>query len=452
MPLHASAGVGIHADNNAIMTKGRASNFDHNIPLVLEDTQHERIEGFVLPTGGVAGNGPYDFVLPAVNDAYLMLGNLSLYVKAKVVQGDGSNLINDNIVAPVNCLGIALWEHIELSLNDYAISNSSASNSHYKGVLETLLSYDHMANHSHLKAQIYEEDQPGRFNIMVREAENVIANKGFTNRERLVRRSKEFDFMSPLTADFLRTDKHLAPGNKLAIKLYRARDDFILNSGHANANFKLLITDMRLYYQRIRLKEKFGPPKIERYLYTKTELKRFPIPQGMSAYDINLHQGGKMPKSVIITQVRTAAAEGAYGENPFYFPHFNINSLCLKINGQRLPSEPLRPDFEETDEKNALVAREFVSMFMNTGLFKTDRGNCITYKTFRGGLTIFPFDLNVDMCNGYHLHSAKEGSISIELGWANPLPDPIVVMVHCSYDEVLTRKAGDGDTFQVIQV
>ena len=220
----------------------------------------------------------------------------------------------------------------------------------------------------------------------------------------------------------------------------------------ANSDYKINLLDLKLYYQRIRLKDKFPIPRTERYLYTKTELKRFPIPQGMTSYSINLHQGGKMPKSVIIAQVKTSAAEGSYSENPFYFHHFDINHLCLKVNGQRVPSEPLRPNFSNDGTANSLVAREYLSMFMNTGLYRIDRGNCVTYEAFSNGLTIFPFDLNVDMCNGYHLHAAKEGSIAIDIGWGTALADPIIVLVHCSYDEVISRKSGDMEQFQIMQI
>ena len=445
----ASIGIGTYGDNHNFVAKGQASNFDHNIPLVVEDTQLERIEGYVNPTGGVSGNGPYEFILPAVNDAYLMLGNMALYVKAQVYNADGTILgANDN-VAPVNCFGTALWEHTEVLLNDYSVGSSSASNTHYKGVIETLLSYDATTKESHLKAQIFEMDQPGKFDNM-KAATEADHNTGHTNRAKIVALSKEFDLMTPLTADFLRTDKHLAPGNKLAIKLYKAKNAFVLNTSKDAADYVVVIKELKLYYQRIRLREKFPVPRTERYLYTKTDLKRFPIPQGMTSYSINLHQGVKMPKSIIVAQVLTSASEGTYKENPFYFKNFNLNYLCLKVNGMRVPSEPLRPKFSAAGQTNSLVAREYINMFMNTGLFRIDRGNCVTYEAFKDGLTIFPFDLNIDMCNGYHLHTAKDGSITIDLGWGGALAKPITVLVHCSYDEVLTRKVNDGGLFETV--
>lgn len=437
-----AVGVGSHAR----MAKGQATNFIHNMPISVEDTQVERIEGFIRPTGGVAGGGPYEIIIPPVHDAYLMLGTIALYVKARVVNADGTAIGNRNaaIVAPINALGITMWEHIETHLNDYPINSGSATNAHYKAYIETLLSYDETSKESHLRAQMYAQDTVGEFGEMAIDG----ANAGFDTRSKYVAQSQIFDMMGPIAVDFLRADKHLAPGNKLSFRFHKARDAFLLNCPLNDPGYKLELLDIRLYYQRVRLRESIPSPTMERYLYNKTELKRFPVPAGMTSYFLNFHTAGKMPKSIIIGQVSTAAAEGQYGENPLHFQHFNLNLLGLKINGQRVPAEPLRPDFTG----NGLVAREYLGMFMNTGLYRVDRGNCISYGLFKRGLTLFPFDLNPDVCNGSHLHLAKEGNITIEFGWAEALTDPITILIHASYDEIITKRKNDSQRFTIEEV
>lgn len=430
------------------LAKGQALNFNHSIPIVIEDAQVDRQEGFVRPTGGVSGNGPFELVLPAVHDSYLMLGNLSLYVKLKITDGKGETMDDFalDLAAPINCLGLGLWEHVEVSLNDYIINSGSASNAHYKGFIETMLSYnaqgtaksDSMST-THLRAQMCYMDTPGHYNTMAKGG----ANKGWIKRAEIVKKSAVFDMMGSVTADFLRADKHLAPGNKLSLKLYKARDSFLVNSAVANADYEVKISDIKLFYQRIRLKDSIAPPTIERYLFNRTELKRFPVPSGMTSFNFTLHHGGKMPKSVIVTQVATVAAEGSYAENPFYLQHFNVNYLCLKVNGQRLPSEPYKPNFSATP----LLAREYLSMFMNTGRYRVDEGNSISMDAFANGLTIFPFDLNSDMCNGAHLHAAREGNIDLEIGWSTALPKAATILVHCTYDEVISRKRNDTEGY-----
>lgn len=431
-------GVGTRK-NELALVGGKSANFDYNAPIVIEDTQTERLEGFVRPTGGLSQSGPYELILPAVQDSYLVTQNLLLYVKARVTRENGDLILPGDVVAPVNCLGVAMWEHTEVSINDRILSTSSTTNTHYKGYLETMLSYDVVAQISHLRAQGFALDSPGLYDVM---APAPARNKGFIERMDWTREGNTIDFTAPITADFLRTTNNLAPGNKLTIKLYRAKDSFILNSDDFENNYKLELLDLKMYYHRIRLMDKMAPPGLERYLTMRTELKKFPVAQGMMQYNFKVHYGGKMPKTVVIAQVMTTACEGTYNRNPFYFKHFNVNYLALVVNGRTIPPDALRPDFTAP---SPLVAREYTEVFKNTGTFRTNRGNCITLQHFRDGCTVFPFDLTPDMCNGAHLHVAKSGDIGVEIGWKTALPNPITILVHLSYDEVYIHKKGENN-------
>lgn len=424
-------GVGSRKSNVPAVS-AKSSNFDYDAPIMIEDTQQERLEGFVRPTGGVAGDGPFEFILQPAGDSYLLTGNIALYCKARVVREGGNPLTAGDVVAPVNCLGTAMWEHTEVSLNDYVLSGASSTNTHYKGYIETLLSYDAVSRDTHLRAQMFALDTPGHYQDFAEAGENL----GFRERRAVVENSSVFDMMSPITNDFLRSNNHLAPANKLTIKLYKARDGFLLCSDDMT-RYKVEILDLKLYYQRVRLRDSIPPPNIERYLTSRTELKRFPVPRGMTTYNFTLHHGGKLPKAIVLAQVATSAAEGSYDRNPFYFQHFSVNKLCLRVNGRQVPSDILTPNFE-TDPP--LVAREYTHMFMNTGTYRTDKGNCVTLMAFHNGMTLFPFDLNPDMCNGYHLHESKYGDIVVEISWNHALVDPITILAHCAYDEVYVHK------------
>lgn len=430
-------GVGTRKFNSAPVELAKASNFDHDSPFMIEDVQKERIDGSVRPFGTIQGigSGPYEFVIPSQTDSYLLMNNLALYAKVKVTRPGGVNMQVNDDVAPINCLGTTMWEHVEVAVNDYTISPSSSSNAHYKSYLETLLSFDRSAIDTHMTSQLFALDTAGQYEANVRNG----ANMGYRERQGACARSIPFDMMSPITHDFFRANNHLAPGNKLSIRMYKAKNSFLLNSGD-NREYALEIMDLRLHYQRIRLKEMVLPPKIERYLITKSELKRFPIPAGLMSHDIVLHNGGKMPKSVIMAMVTTHASEGNYHSNPLNFQHFGVNKINLRVNGKSVPSEPLTPNFEEN-----LITREFVHLFMNTGCFRMDRANCVTRTQFTGGMAIFPFDLNPDLCNGFHLHSSDTGIVSLELGFSEALEEAITIFVHSTYDELLSRKKGEAD-------
>ena len=422
-------GVGTRR-SNVLSMPAASSNFDHSSTLMVENTQQERLDGYVRPVGGVTGSGPYNFEIPPFADAYVLMTKVALYVKAKITQVDGTACVATDLVAPVAGLGSVMWEHAEVSLNDYSMSGARASNIHYKAYIESLLSYDAQAKETHLRAQLFMPDTAGQMETFKNTGDNQ--NKGWTNRYNLTKNSQSFDMMGPITVDFLRSSKHLAPGNKLNIKLTKAQDRFLLCSKVANKEYMLSIEDLRLYYYRVRLTESIPPPQTERYLTTRTELKRFPVPTGQPSYSLTIFRGAKLPKSVIIGQVLTSAAEGEYAQNPFNFQHFDLNRISLRQNGRQIPADDYTPDFE-----NGLYMREYLSMFMHTGAYGNDRSNFITSKAFKDGSTLFAYDLTPDLCNSAHIHESMPGELTLELHWKNQLANPITVIALCVFDSMI---------------
>jgi len=213
------------------------------------------------------------------------------------------------------------------------------------------------------------------------------ANKGYKKRSEEVKESRMFDMSGVIPSDFLRTSKHLAPGNKLTIKLHKAADNFIMLSEKADT-YKLIIHDLRIDFRRVALKQT-AREETELYPFSLTELRLFPIPAGMKNYTLNLSQGGILPKQIIFFASETSAMEGNQEKNPFNFKHFNCNFFQLKVNDLKLPPSGLTPDFT-----NELVAKERIHLHKNTGCYRIDRGNCIGKNSFVGGATIFAFDLS----------------------------------------------------------
>lgn len=87
-------------------------------------------------------------------------------------------------------------------MNDRAVNTTSSNNAHYKGYLETLLSYDDSAREGHLRAQLFALDMPGHFNDKT--VGEDPDNPGYRERYNAVSESKIWDTMSPITNDFLR--------------------------------------------------------------------------------------------------------------------------------------------------------------------------------------------------------------------------------------------------------
>ncbi len=348
----------------------------------------------------------------------------------KIVLENGQKINAGDDVAPCNLFGTMLWEHVETFLDDYNVSGASSSNTNYKGYMETMLSYNSDARNTHLTAQLFALDTPQEYDECTGDGDN----NGYIERKKFSNDSKIFQTIGPITCDFVRASNHLRPGRKLGFKFYRARDSVVLHTG-ANKRFKLQIVDLKLYYNRIRLADQIPLPRDERYLITYTVLKRFHLPRGTQTFADMIITGGKLPKHIVLAQVRTAAMEGNYRLNPVNFQHFNINHVTLQVNGRQNPSDALMPKFDEDPPQ---VMREYLSLFMNTGMYRTDKGNCISLKQFSGGMTFFTWDLTPDLCNGMHLHAAQEGTVGLDLKWGAGLIDPVTILVHLSFDVAMT--------------
>ncbi len=54
------------------------------------------------PLTSLDSGGPIEFILPGTGDAYLDLANTYLLVLAKIVNGNGTDIVDETPVAPVN--------------------------------------------------------------------------------------------------------------------------------------------------------------------------------------------------------------------------------------------------------------------------------------------------------------------------------------------------------------
>jgi hypothetical protein len=57
---------------------------------------------------------------------------------------------------------------------------------------------------------------------------------------------------------------------------------------------------------------------------------------------------------------------------------------------------------------------------------------------YKGGCTLFAFDLSPDGCNGFHFHPKRTGTIDLNMRFNDDLDGPIYVIVMATYDSCLT--------------
>jgi len=91
---------------------------------------------------------------------YVDLKRSKLYVKSKIVKGDGSNLAATEYVGPINLFLQTMFSQIEVTMQGKLVT-STTSHYPYKAMIQTLLSYGNGAKTSQLTSQLWEKDIPG---------------------------------------------------------------------------------------------------------------------------------------------------------------------------------------------------------------------------------------------------------------------------------------------------
>lgn len=393
----------------------------------VEAAQLSFSETKVTPQNGI-GSEPYEFHFEPVNGTFLCLHSMYMSCKARIVRADGSDCDDTDRVSLVNNTLMSMWKSIETRINNFTINPSSSYNVPYKAIMTALLSYDKEG--SALTPSNFVLDTPEHYDTL--DDQNI----GFRDRRQRTLDSAEFDMCGPICADFLKSNNFLAPNNRLSLKFTRASDDFIFLANTVT-NYKLQITSLAIYARRIKLDPSILPsvvrPRLaQQYMTPFTEVKEYALAAGIHRWDAKLYSSSTLPAHIIVGQVDTRGAVGVKYRNPFRFQHFDIKRINLRMNGIRIPNEPLEPDFEEK-----LYMRSFLHMYLNSGKYRMESGNCISEKQFRSGATLFPFDLTPDQCLNYHKHRSTSGVLELEIEWENPLPTGVTVFVHASSDQII---------------
>jgi hypothetical protein len=408
-------------------------------------------EVILQPTSMSSSSGPFEFIFPSHGGQYVQLSHTRLYGVCRIVKADGTNLAAAAPVSIVNMFPASLWKAIEVEVNGNVVSDLSSAHAHLKAYLETILSYGHDAQNTHLRAAMFQMDTVNQFDAPFDSPadapENLalVRNVAAQTRQLVMKKSGKFDFMIPLSSDFLMSDRLLPPGVELKIRLIRNQDSLSIMSMEDNAAYTVVIDKLRLHMRLIEL----SPTLMHKHLsewktrpvlmpINRTVIRQYHISQGHASINIPSLFIGRLPKTVIVGMTTSKAYNGNFAKNPFNFQHFGCNYACLKVNGETVPSEPYTPDFASN-----LFIREYRALFENTGIHHDNLGNAVSRGMFAGGVFLQVYDLSPDKCNGYHFHQPQTGNVEMTIGFSTELAEPITCIVYASYDaQVLIHEDG----------
>ena len=454
-------------------------------PIAIEKCITGSHQGYVTAKSSLT-NAPYIFEIPAVGKSFLQFNSLRLWGELRVVRDDGNNLEENEEVSTSNNFANSLFSSVQLLLDNVDVTVRNASGTAYKTMLEILLSTDYTSRESYLRLLGYTAARPSETMLALgaaavaaaaeeeeeeeEEEDDDDANPappaqprqpaqqparrqdfnemGIKQRRTYIAESRRFQFYIPLPTDLTRSDKVLPPNHSLTVVLHRNPDSFSLLKPDVNArNYKIIIDDLRLYFNRVDLNPRFEAGYFAKlrtspisFPVTHTEFKVFHMPRNVNAYRIQAFTG-LLPKMTIMVLVNTYALTGNIQRNPYYFVHARLTSVEAEIDGRVIPAGGYKCDFP-----NRQYAHLFGALFDTGSKYGFNCGNEIDYNSFGAGRTIMLFDFTPDKCQMKDSHRNAEGSLCFNLQFGVAVPMPVSIVTINYFDANLV--AYNDDTFK----
>ena len=399
---------------------------------------------------------PIEFYVPASTEDYLDLQYSRIFLKCRIIKGNGADCGNTDIAAPVNDLLNSLWSNVELYLNDRLISHSN--NMHgYLSIISHLIHDSEECLESERSMRLVYKDTPGQMDSLDANVPNwnhkipefdlkhdgtvfteaEVSNHGLYQRYRITRQSQNFELMGPLRIDMFEQDRYLPNGIDLKLRFHPQKRSFALMADEDD--YKIHITEASLMMRKVRpspgvlLGHKdalnLGPAK---FPITRKECKSFAVPKTLQSFKKDNIFLGQLPKRVVIAMVDGDAYAGNVEKNPYNFQHFDLNHLQMYIDGEPVRNRPLRPNMEQ---KQYLLCYE--TLYRGLNQLDGDRGSIIKRSDWDKGYALFAFDLTPDMDTDDHYALIKHGNLRLDIEFAKPLDNTISILVYAEFDNVI---------------
>jgi len=372
-------------------TELTTSNFDFFTAPLVENVLQNGYFVELNPINVLTNNGPFEFHIARDPDHYIELPYTTLSGKLRVTKTNNEDLESTDAVGICNMFPHSLFKQIEIEVEGKQINDITSSTYPLKAFIEKTLSYDRSAINTHLRMEGVQRDDYGKEEVFAISEADATSNKGYVRRRGWVN-AKDYYFNMIIHADFFQLQRNLLPNTNVVIKFIRNDDNYSLMSATSIA--KIAIKDLKLTIRKVKISEDEQrkcemtlqkEPAI--YPITQSKIKTFLISSGIKTTNITNILNGILPQQIIIGFLSHTSFNGNVNSNPFFFRHFNLNYLNLKINGKPVHPKPLQPDYSAGD-----YLREYRLLFQNTG---AHHGNfCLDIKPedFVNNCNFYPFD------------------------------------------------------------
>ncbi|KAK3736565.1 hypothetical protein QZH41_003140 [Actinostola sp. cb2023] len=346
-------------------------------------------------------------------------------------------IIADEKIGPVNNLLHSLWRQVDVYFGSTQVSSSTNTYS-AESYSKTVLKFGMSAKKSQLQAAMWYGDTSGAFE----DAKITGRNVGFKSRNALVKESTEFELIGPLYCDVFMIQKYLLSFVDLKIKLVPNTAEYFLMSDEGDKEYQIIFTSIKLKVRKVKIANhvivahESALSKVPAvYGVPRSVCKSITIPGTTPSLVKDNVFNGQIPKRLIVFMNKSTATNGNYTSNPFNMDLFSISSIGVYVDGEQMPSKPLKLNLTGT---NKMYLESFQTLFTGTGKYHDDAGNLITRDDYHKGYGFFVFDIRPDGCDvSEYLGLRQRGTLSIEIVFSTALTEAINLFCIGEFDNII---------------
>jgi hypothetical protein len=347
---------------------------------------------------------------------YLDLAESYLYIRAKVVNADGTEIGAEEDISTANFFIHSLFQYIEVYINGVVVS----SKNYYMFIAYLLaqLSFSKQYKEEQLLNGLYVAET----NAKVIGA----ANTGYAARRKRIVGSKVIELTGKLFDDLFVQTRYM-PNIDVRIRLKRSTPEFCLLAPVTTSSYKIIIEKASFFARKHLISPKVleihsrsldkGP-----YLYPfiRNDIKVVSIPaNAVSSVTENIFASNRLPQRIFIGLLDANALIGVYNLNPYLFESFDLSNLTLSVDQNHLEYRNINLDFSS----NYLSA--FQSLLAELNLDGKSIG--ITRDSWLDGNVLFGFSLLGFA--GLPSFNERAGSLKLEFTFSKPVPKAVVALV-----------------------
>ena len=386
------------------------------------------------PISTLSHGSVIEFSIPAQGMNYVDLSKSLLYIRAKIVNIDGTVLPAAAKVAWINIPMHSLFRQVELSLQEVVVTNGVNTNYAYKSIIDILTNFEEDVKETQFQSVLYSKDSRGHL-----DATDPVQglNLGLKYRYQFTKGSITCDMLGPLYLDLAVQDRLMLNNVKIRLKLFPSQDSYSLMTSD-KGKYKTVIEEAIFKVATITVSPKVikshdmaltvSPAE---YYIKKSEIKPFSIGNGLSVWATDDLFSSRIPTKLTIGLVDSSAYTGDETKNPFNFQHFNLNFLSFEVNGCPYPAVPFKPNYT-----NGTYINAYMSLFSANGTVNTSHSNYIERLDYPQGYCLYSIPINLYRGDDF-INKTQYGQTRLSIQFSKALAQPVTVICYAVFDDII---------------